>query len=512
MVGTIFGWLEGRVYQMDVPTWIMLDRSAPSPLYRQIYHNVQQLILTGRLAPGTKLPSIRALASELSVSRNTIVSALDQLTVEGYLEARVGAGTFVSRTLPDPQLRVDPRTLEMPKPKPHAGRLSARGEAVSRLLDASPSQPLTISPVGAFSIQGPDLEHFPWKTWQRLSGRVSRRAARKLFGYQRDLGYGPLREVLAEHLTLTRGLHCSSDQILIVSGSQEAIFLTANVLLDPGDQAWLEDPGYPGTRRALTAAGADMLPVQVDGEGMQVAWARRHHPNARLACITPSHEFPLGVTLSLRRRLDLLEWADSASAWILEDDYDSEYRYEGRPLQALQGLNGGQRVIYAGTFSKVLFPGLRLGYVVAPPQLVQGFVAARTAVDLHPSTLTQAILAEFIERGHFWRHVRRMRKRYAERCEALVAALREELGAEVSLGPHDSGMHLILWLSQNSSDRAVARRAADLEVECLPVSTFVHGRAQRPGLVLGFGTLAVEDIRPAVERLVQAISDQAGGL
>ncbi len=493
--------------QIEIQAGIALDRTLAEPLYRQFYRSVQQHVLTGRLPPGTKLPSIRTLSKSLDVSRNTIVTAMDQLTIEGYLEARVGAGTFVSRTLPETQLQVEFGALELSPARPHAGTLSKRGQALKELLGDSPDRPGYMSAVGAFSVDGPDLEDFPWETWRKLSGRLTRRASLRLLGYQRDLGLEPLRDVLAEHLALARGVRCSADQILIVSGSQEALFLTANVLLDPGGEAWVEDPGYPGMRRALTAAGAHLIPVSVDDEGMDVGWAQSNHPHARLACVTPSHQFPLGPTLSLRRRLALLEWADTESGWILEDDYDSEYRYEGRPLQALQGLDGGQRVVYAGTFSKVLFPGLRLGYVVAPPQLIEAFAAARTAVDLHPPALTQAILAEFIERGHYWRHVRRMRTRYSVRCAALVQALREEIGPGVVLGPHDSGMHFILELPEGVSDREVSRRAAELEVECLPVSSFVHGHDQLSGLVIGFGRLAVEHIRPAVRRLARAISD-----
>jgi GntR family transcriptional regulator/MocR family aminotransferase len=495
------------VRQIDIQGWMALDRSSAEPLYRQVYRTLQQLILAGRLLPGAKLPSIRDFAASLEISRNTIVNALDQLGAEGYLEARVGAGTFVSRTLPESQLQVSSRARPAPVPRPHSGKLSSRGRAVAALLDPAPDRPGFVSPVGAFSIDGPDLEHFPWETWQRLSGRLGRRVPRRLLGYQQDLGFGPLREALAEHLAGTRGVRCSADQILIVSGSQEALFLAGNVLLDPGDEAWIEDPGYPGVRRALTAAGARLMPVKVDDEGMDVAWGEAHCPRARLVSVTPAHQFPLGPTMSLRRRLALLAWADATSGWILEDDYDSEYRYQGRPLQALQGLDGGQRVLYVGTFSKVLFPGLRLGYMVAPPQLIRALAAARTAVDLHPPTLPQAILAEFMVRGHYWQHVRRMRKVYAARCQELVETLKAEFGPELKLGPYDSGMHVVLWLPPGTGDRDVSQRAAELEVECLPVSAFVHGGVQRSGLLLGFGRLAIEDIRPAVTRLAQAVRD-----
>jgi GntR family transcriptional regulator/MocR family aminotransferase len=491
----------------DVLALVELDPDGSAPLYQQIFQSLQHLILTGRLPPGSRLPSIRTLARGLDVSRNTVVNALDQLAVEGYLTARVGAGTFVSRTLPEAQLQVESDAGTTRRSAPHSGKLSKRGLAISRLLDHPPDRQSVTSAVGAFSIDGPELSAFPWETWRRLSGRVSRRIQPGLMGYQRDLGYERLREVLAEQLALARGVRCTPDQIIVVSGSQEALFLAANALLDPGDEAWVEDPGYPGTRRALTAAGASMVHVPVDGEGMRVEWARDGHPQARLACVTPSHQFPMGPMLSLPRRLQLLDWAHAVGAWILEDDYDSEYRYRGRPLEALHGLDGGQRVVYAGTMSKVLFPGLRLGYIVAPSKLVRAFAAARTAVDLHPPLLTQAILAEFVERGHYWRHVRRMRTLYGSRCAELVKALRDELGDSVRIGPHDAGMHLVIELTSGEDDRAVARRAAELGIECLPVSGFAHGSAGLSGLVLGYGRLSAEHIGPAVRRLAQAISE-----
>jgi GntR family transcriptional regulator / MocR family aminotransferase len=291
----------------------------------------------------------------------------------------------------------------------------------------------------------------------------------------------------------------------VVSGSQQALDLAARVLLDPGDAVWVEDPGYMGARGALSGAGARLVPVPVDGEGLEVAEGIAREPGARLTCVTPSHQYPLGVTMSLGRRLELLGWANRSGAWVVEDDYDSEYRYTGRPLEALQGLDGEGRVLYVGTFSKVLFPALRLGYLVVPPDLIDAFVSARELTDRHPPTVDQVVLADFISEGHFVRHLRRMRALYAGRQAALVEEAARELGGLLDVYPTAAGMHLVGWLPEGVDDREATRRAANFGVEAPPVSLYGSLPGGRGGLMLGYAAFAEGEMRGGVRRLAAAL-------
>jgi len=307
-----------------------------------------------------------------------------------------------------------------------------------------------------------------------------------LLGYGEPAGHRPLRQAIAAYLGAARAVRCSWEQIVVVSGSQQALDLAARVLLDPGDEAWVEDPGYAGARAALAGSGARVVPVQVDEEGLDVAAGETAAPGARLACVTPSHQYPSGVTMSLERRLALLEWADRAGAWVVEDDYDSEYRYSGRPLEALQGLDPSGDVVYVGTFSKVLSPGLRLGYLLAPPDLTGAFVAAREFTDRHPPQVEQAVLADFMAEGHFGRHVRRMRSLYAERRAALLESAERELAGLLDVVPAEAGMHLVGLLPEGEDDREASRRAAAAGVEAPPLSAFSQAPSRAGGLVLGY--------------------------
>jgi len=322
---------------------------------------------------------------------------------------------------------------------------------------------------------------------------------------QDPAGYRPLREAIAAHIGVTRGVRCTADQVMVVAGAQAALDLAARILLDPGEMAWIEEPGYPGARGALEGAGAQLVSIPVKEDGLDVRAGRTRCPQARVTYVTPSHQFPLGVTMSLAQRLALLEWASQANAWILEDDYDSEYRFSGRPLEALQGLDSTHRVIYLGTFSKVLFPALRLGYLVVPPDLTEIFVAVRQFVDRHVPILEQMALADFITEGHFTRHIRRMHTRYAERRAALIAAVASELGELLEVHAPEAGMHLVGWLPPHMDDAAVAQQAATYGVEVLPVSVFSREPMRRGGLVLGYAAVNEQEIRDGVHRLAMAI-------
>jgi GntR family transcriptional regulator/MocR family aminotransferase len=343
------------------------------------------------------------------------------------------------------------------------------------------------------------------KRWGQLTARHWGRVSRHLLDYGDPLGFMPLREAIATYLREARAVRCEAGQVMVVSGSQHGLDLATRLLLDPGERAWIEDPGYLGARGALVAAGARVVPVPVDGDGLVVARGMRVAPDARLAYVTPSHQYPLGVTMSLARRLALLQWARTRRAWIVEDDYDSEYRYTGRPLASLQGLDRHGRVIYVGTFSKVLFPALRLGYVVVPPALVDAFAAARGLVDRHPPSVTQAVLAEFIAEGSFARHVRRTRVRYAEQQAALVDAAARKLGGVLEVSPAEAGMHLVGWLPAGADDRGASAAALAAGLEAPPLSSFRLRPARSGGLLLGYAAWPPAELRAAAGMLEAAL-------
>ena len=356
----------------------------------------------------------------------------------------------------------------------------------------------------------PALDAFPFEVWARLEARRWRLAPRHLLDYGDPAGHAPLRHAIAAYLGEARGVRCEWDRVIIVAGSQQGLDLAARVLLDPGDAAWIEAPGYPGARGALEAAGLRLVPVPVDADGLDVEAGARLAPRARLAYVTPSHQYPLGVTMSLARRLALLEWARQARAWIIEDDYDSEYRYVGRPLSALQGLDTAGRVVYVGTLSKVLFPSLRLGYLVVPPSLVDVFAGARAIADRHAPLIAQAVLSDFIEDGHFARHIRRTRMLYAERQAALLDVARRELAGRLDVPAAGAGMHLGGWLPPGIRDRAAAQAAARHGVMAPPLSTYRMRPGGRGGLMLGYAAFTPREIRDAGRRLAQALGEMAG--
>lgn len=477
-----------------------LKPDSATPLYRQLYEHLRLAILEGQLKKGTKLPSTRAMADELGVSRNTILTAYDQLAAEGYLEQAEGKGTFVTQFLPDAPFTA-PNRMEQPVQRTH--RLS---ESAAGLL-AAPAMPVDAEMRRKnFAFEGgtPALDAFPFELWAKLVSRHAHALHPGVMIYQDPAGYRPLREAIADHVIVARQVHCTPDQVIIVPGSQGALHLAARVLLNPGDQVWMEDPGYLGARTALMAAGASVVPVPVDDEGMMVGAGVARAPDARLAYVTPSHQFPLGMTLSLKRRLALLDWAQRANAYILEDDYDGEYRFDGRPLASLQGLDEHDSVIYIGTFSKVLFPALRLGYLIVPPALVDAFIAVRRSIDVNLPHLEQAVLAEFIAEGHFTRHIRRMRTLYAERRAMLLQAA-QDLPLELYAPP--TGMYLVGWLPPGVDDRMIAQAAANQGVSVLPISTLALEPLARGGLVLGYAAINQQEIEDGVRRLGMAMKD-----
>jgi GntR family transcriptional regulator / MocR family aminotransferase len=485
-----------------VPFALPLKASSRLPMHRQLYNELREAVLSGRLGPGARLPSTRELAEELRVSRNTVMSAFDQLLAEGYLEGKVGSGTYVAEKLPEEMLVARSAARDTPRIHVPGGGLSGRGAvlAASPVVPPRPHRaPRAFRPAPAAS------DAFPGKIWLRLLAKRWRGPLREMLAYGEAGGYQPLREAIAAYVRSARAVRCEAAQVVVVSGSQQGIDLAARLLLDPGDSVWVEDPGYLGARGAFLGAGAQLVPVPVDDEGLIVRQGVDRSPYARMVYVTPSHQFPLAVTMSLSRRLALLDWVRRSGAWIIEDDYDSEFRYAGRPLASLQGLDFTGRVIYLGTFSKVLFPSLRLGYLILPPNLVEAFTAARALVDRHSPLIDQAVLADFISEGHFSRHVRRMRNLYQARQAVLVEAARQELQGLLDVQPLGSGMHLVGWLPEGVDDRAASRAAREHGIEAPPLSAYAVSAAQRPGLLLGYTALNGREIREGVRKLAAAL-------
>ena len=470
------------------------------PLYQALYSHMRAAILSGELQGGMRLPSTRALAEELNISRNTVLNAYRQLLAEGYLEGREGSGTFVAHVLPE-------QLLTAPYPASHTGKVAQPPRAKSprpvfserAKAQIAVSQPPSDGTLPRpFTPEAPALDAFPYQLWSRLVVRQIRRMPVNLYMYQDSAGYRPLREAIAAHVTVSRQVHCTPEQVMIVPGSQGALDLAARMLVNAGDLVWIEDPGYSGARGAFLGAGASVIPVPVDGEGLVVDIGTARAPQARLVYLTPSHQFPLGVTMSLPRRLALLDWAKRANAYILEDDYDSEFRFGTRPLATLQGLDDADRVIYIGTFSKVLFPSLRIGYMILPPALVDPFLNVRRLIDIHSPMLEQAVLADFMIEGHFTRHLRRMRTLYAERRSALLEAAR---GLPMEIDSPEAGIHCVGWLLDGKDDRLLANKAADYDLNLTPISNFSIEPLARKGFLLGYGGYSVQDIKDGVRRL-----------
>ena len=489
---------------------IVLDQNALAPLYRQLYERLRGSILAGQLEAGTRLPSTRVMASSLGVSRTTTALAYELLLLEGYIESRVGDGTWVARLQPE-QVGPGSRNAQDLDATDTSGTpptvLARRGQV---LIDMPYPEKFygDQASLGSslFLVGQPDVTSFPYEIWARLLAKHARQSLQAVSFYQKVQGYLPLRQAIATHIGITRGVHCSAEQVILTTGAQGALDLVARVLLNPGEAAWIEDPGYSGARGALLAAGAKLEAVPIDEAGLDVAAGRQFCPEARLAIVTPSHQFPTGVTMSLSRRLALLEWSRETHAWIVEDDYDSEYRFSGRPVEALQGLDRTGRVLYIGTFSKVLFPSLRLGYVVAPPELLDGLIAAQRLIAVHPPLLEQIALADFMAEGYFTRHLRKMSLLYRERRNALVEALTQELGTSLeAITVPEVGMHLVVWLPPEMNARAAAQRAAAYGLHILPISQFSLRSLQRDGLVLGFASASSQELRAGVQTLAIAL-------
>jgi GntR family transcriptional regulator/MocR family aminotransferase len=483
-----------------------IDEQAAVPLFRQLYAGLRAAILAGRLEGGTRLPPTRRLATELQVSRKTVVNAFEQLIAEGYLEGRVGSGTYVARVLPEEVLHASRPSDSAVASKSSRARMSRLSVWGASLASRAPSA-LSGDTGRAFEPGIPALEEFPYKLWSRLAAHSWRVVEREQLSYGDPLGYQPLRAAIASYLKTVRGMSCEPEQVMIMTGMHQTLALVCKMVLTPGETACMEDPGPLAVRLGLTDAGAVIVPLPVDQHGLSVEQLADDAKagQARLVYVTPSHQYPLGVTMSLARRLALLQWAARTGAWILEDDYDSEYRYAGRPLAALQGLDQAGCVLYMGTFSKVLFPALRLSYLVVPAASVELFARARGAFGRQAPILEQAVLTEFFDEGHFARHLRRMNRIYQERQATLIEAVREKLAGQLEITPTSTGLHVMGWLPQGVDDRRLSQLARAHGVDAPPLSAHALCTQLRPGLILGYACVRPPQIHVGVDRLARAL-------
>jgi GntR family transcriptional regulator/MocR family aminotransferase len=486
---------ETSLYSVDV---IGLEGRPSQPTYVRICERIRNAITSGALQLNSRLPSSRMLAKDLRVARNTVDWALAQLVADGYVVRRRGAGTFVAARLPERDaVPVGRKRRTQAAERAAPRRLSQRALALK-------NSPGHYRPAAAvpFTPSLPPIDLFPRAVWNRLLSREASRPRDELWTYGASNGLPALREAIAAHASAMRATRCSPDQIIVVTSTQQAVELAAKVVCDPGDRAWVESPGYQPAQHCLRAAGVAVIEVPVDGEGLDVGAGRKLDARARLAYVTPSHQYPLGVEMSPERREALLAWAHAQDAYVLEDDYDGDYRYEGRPLASLQGLDDNERVIYIGSFNKILFPALRLAYCIVPAPLVDAFVAAKHVADGHTALLPQAALAAFIAEGHLARHLRRTRALYDERRLAFLEEA-QTLHEWVELGPATAGMHVAAFFrNPGVDDRAVAADCARAGVDVHPLTKYGSTRC---GLVFGFASASRAATRTGLKIVKRAL-------
>ncbi len=479
---------------------LSLDKNESMPLHRQLFLALRDNILSGVIKPGTRLPSTRLLATDLNVSRNTILAAFDQLTAEGYLQSKVGAGSYISDQLPDDLLQSKPN----PSDRSTVSRklkLSSHAEALR------PFEKKSDNRQGDFSPGKPELEQFPFDVWARLLAKHWRRPAKSYLVDNPVAGSAALREALSEHLAQTRAVKSTPEQVIVLSGSQQAIHLVIKAFANANDPILMEDPGFPGTRTSILAAGARAIPVPIDEQGFMLNEAINRAPQARLACLSPSHQYPLGPTMSLQRRLEILNWAKQEDKFLLEDDYDSEYRYTGRPISSLQGLDTDNRVFYVGSMSKVMFSGLRLGYLVVPEDLIDIFHALRRDIDGHSPATAEAALAEFISEGHLATHIRRMRTLYDLRQKRLLSLLHEHCSDFLTVAAQECGMHLIAFLKDTLSDIAIETRCRKEGLFLRALSRFYEAADAKNGLIIGFAGTSEKQMPQLVMKLSKILQE-----
>ncbi len=475
---------------------LKLDRDSHESLQQQLFRILRQGILSSELAADLKLPSSRQLALKLGIGRNTVIAVYDQLIAEGYLVSKVGSGTRVSSSVSELQSKQKSKTLG------NSPKLSVRG------IRMSSTKRSTFSGVQApFQAGLPALDEFPYAQWSRYVSRNYRSGVKTLFGYDIAGGLAELRSAIAKYVRTQRGVVCDDSQVIVISGSQAALDLSARMLIDPGDDVWIENPCYQGAKGAFLGAGANLCPIPVGPAGLDVDYAVGRYPNARVAFVTPSYQYPLGITMSLDQRLRLLDWAEKTESWIIEDDYDSEFRYRGHSISALQGLDSGERVLYMGTYSKTMFPSIRIAYLIVPYELVDGFQnALRLSGQSSPLPL-QAAMAGFINDGAYVHHVRRMKGIYLRRQQHFLCLADKHLKGIIEFEPAEAGMHLIgYFIDQSTDDNEVSKRAASLGLVASSLSSLYIDKPVKQGLYLGYAGLAEPAMERAFMKLVSVLS------
>jgi GntR family transcriptional regulator/MocR family aminotransferase len=482
---------------------IAIDRNSAKTISAQLCSALRDLILAGSLRAGQRLPATRTLAKDLGTARATVIEAFEQLVSEGLLESRTGAGTFVSQAL-DAQRPIGPVS--------HVRATTVKQVTVSRLMAAASDRFVHRLPhlPRAFTTAMPDFDAFPMAQWARIASKHWRSARQFALGYGDAQGYRPLRQAIAAHLRADRGIACDWQQVFIVSGAQQGFQLIASTLIDPGDRVWFENPGAIGARNSFILHGAELVPVPVDDDGLVVACGKALAPAFKAVFVTPAHQQPLGCKMSLERRFALLQAAEEADAWIIEDDWDGELCFAGRPLPTLKGIDSAGRVIYVGTFSKSMSPSLRLGFLLAPPPLVATFEMALEAFSPGVPTSLQAIVADFIDEGLFATHIRRMRKIYAEKCELLVAAARRQLAPWLAIQSTNTGLHTVGLLRGGLIGEDVSARAASRGLTVAPISRFCMTSIDGEGVVLGYGGISHRQIVTGVADLAAVLEMCAG--
>jgi GntR family transcriptional regulator/MocR family aminotransferase len=493
----------GKITPQILLTFISIKKKIGQTIHRQLYEQLKKGIYEGMLLPGDRMPSSREMSAELKISRNSVLQVFEQLMMEGFFETLTGSGTFISKNIG--HFSKPKRSPPGVNPAKIPDLKTVRDFGLNGAFKGSES---ITEPILPFQQSVPMISEFPFATWARISAEVHKKMHTLHLGYDDAQGYFPLRKAISDHLRISRSIKCDPDQVLIVNGTRQALHLAAEILLNKGDQCWMEDPGYPGALSAIQRFGGEICPVPIAKNGIDLDFAMHHYPNAKLAYVTPSHQFPMGNTMALSERIKLLNWARDNNMWIIEDDYDSEFRYSSRPIPALQSMDDNENVIYSGTFSKVLLPALRLGYMVLPTKIIaRQFAAGKSVIDGQNNIITQAIVSEFIRQGYFSRHIRKMRLLYKKNQDDLVALIKLHLNDWLTPVPVEAGMHLIAWLSVAIDAELIAKEASKEGLIIHPVSQFCIQSDYANGLILGFSGFSFNEMEAGIIALKKMLDN-----